>query len=113
MQRNKQIGGSLAPKAPSAFLICALIFLLLSISSPLNVANLILALSIGALSAVLLLAYWHGKGGIYFILGLAAPMLSILFSDLPDFWALGWVINGFFCGFAILLWLFQLKNSQG
>ncbi|KZN65186.1 hypothetical protein N473_01040 [Pseudoalteromonas luteoviolacea CPMOR-1] len=112
MQSNKQIGSSLARKAPMALFLCALIFILLTISSSINWANLILALSVGVLSAVLLLAYWHGKGGVYFILGLAAPMLSILFSVLPDFWALGWVINGFFCGFAILLWLFQLKNSQ-
>ncbi|KZN48829.1 hypothetical protein [Pseudoalteromonas luteoviolacea] len=112
MQNNKQIGMSLASKAPMAVLICAIIFLLLFLGSAINLANLLLALSVGVLSAVLLLAYWHGRGGSYFILGLAAPMLSILFSELPDFWALAWVINGFFCGFAILLWLFKLKNSQ-
>ncbi|MDK1285705.1 hypothetical protein [Pseudoalteromonas umbrosa] len=112
MQNNTQIGMSLANKSPIAIMICAVIFLLLFLCSAINFANLFVALSVGTLSAVLLLAYWHGRGGIYFILGLAAPMLSILFSELPDFWALGWVINGFFCGFAILLWLFKLKNSQ-
>ncbi|MBQ4810373.1 hypothetical protein A7985_07995 [Pseudoalteromonas luteoviolacea] len=110
MQENKTISLSLARKAPVAIAICCTGFVILALVSAFHITNVLLALSVGALSAALLLAYWHGKGGYYFILGLAAPMLSILFSDLPDFWALGWVINGFFCGFAILLWLFKIKN---
>ncbi|KZN46694.1 hypothetical protein [Pseudoalteromonas luteoviolacea] len=110
MKKNNAISLSLASKAPIAIVICCFGFVLLALSSAFHLTNLLLALSVGALSAVLLLAYWHGKGGHFFILGLAAPMLSILFSELPDFWALGWVINGFFCGFAILLWLFKVKN---
>ncbi|MBQ4837085.1 MULTISPECIES: hypothetical protein [Pseudoalteromonas] len=112
MQNNKQIGQSLANKAPIVVITCVAIFILLSLCSPLNWLNLLLSLGVGSLSAGLLLAYWHGKGGSYFILGLLAPMLSIVLSELPDFWSLGWVISGFFCGFAMFLWLFKLLSSQ-
>ncbi|MCF2859447.1 hypothetical protein L1286_18330 [Pseudoalteromonas sp. SMS1] len=110
MQTNNKISLSLANKAPLATLGCSIVFCILALMSTFNVTNVALAIGVGILSATLLLAYWHGKGGSFFILGLAAPMLSILFSTLPDFWSLGWVINGFFCGFAILLWAFKIKN---
>ncbi|TQF69995.1 hypothetical protein [Pseudoalteromonas luteoviolacea] len=110
MQEHNKISLSLASKAPVTIIGCCIGFIILALVSPFNASNVVLAIGVGVLSASLLLAYWHGRGGSFFILGLAAPMLSILFSELPDFWSLGWVINGFFCGFAVLLWLFKVKN---
>ncbi|ALU44880.1 hypothetical protein [Pseudoalteromonas rubra] len=108
MQETQKIGESLANKAIWAVLGCGALFVVLVMNGGLNIGNVVLSLSIGALSAALLLAYWHGKGGSFFIFGLGAPMLAIIFSDLPNFLSLAWVINSFFCGFSVLLLLYKL-----
>ncbi|AZZ98890.1 hypothetical protein [Pseudoalteromonas sp. R3] len=108
MQETKKIGESLANKAIWAVFGCVALFAILAVNGGLNIANVVLGLSVGGLSAALLLAYWHGKGGSFFIFGLGAPMLAIIFSDLPDFLSLAWVINSFFGGFALLLLLYKL-----
>ncbi|RZM80356.1 hypothetical protein [Pseudoalteromonas rubra] len=108
MQETHKIGESLANKAIWAVLGCGALFFILAMNGGLNIGNLVLSLSVGGLSAALLLAYWHGKGGSFFIFGLGAPMLAVIFSDLPNFLSLAWVINSFFAGFALLLLLYKL-----
>ncbi|MCG7537407.1 hypothetical protein [Pseudoalteromonas sp. OOF1S-7] len=108
MQETRKIGESLANKAIWAVLSCCALFAILAVNGGLNIGNVALSAGAGGLSAVLLLAYWHGKGGSFFIFGLGAPLLAIMFSELPDFLSLAWVINSFFSGFALILLLYKL-----
>ncbi|KJZ03409.1 hypothetical protein [Pseudoalteromonas piscicida] len=114
MTESKKIGQQLAQKAPYAVVFTAVVFIVLFMSSEVVWLNQIFASASGIISIVFLLLYWHGKGGMYFILGLLAPMLAVIFSELPDFLALAWVINGFFNGAALALmaYLYLGKDAQ-
>ncbi|WP_462171290.1 hypothetical protein [Pseudoalteromonas xiamenensis] len=57
----------------------------------------------GGLSALMLLGYWHGKGGVWFILSLLMPLVHIVFAQIPSVVALVFAVVGFFFGFALLL----------
>ncbi|CAM4109398.1 hypothetical protein [Pseudoalteromonas byunsanensis] len=106
---SQEIGKSLASKAPWALLLNIALFALLGVidGAPL-LANLLFALLFGAISTALLLLYWHEKGGSFFIFALLMPLLLIILSELNNFIALAWVINGYFFGFAIALIIYRL-----
>ncbi|WP_105168878.1 hypothetical protein [Pseudoalteromonas sp. T1lg23B] len=106
---NQEIGKSLAGKAPWGLLFNVAVFALLGVidGAPL-LANLLFALLFGAISTVFLLLYWHEKGGSFFIFALLMPLLLIMLSELSNFVALAWVINGFFFGFAVALIIYRL-----
>ncbi|PCK32572.1 hypothetical protein [Pseudoalteromonas piscicida] len=114
MTENKQIGQRLAAKSPFAVVFTVIVFAALFVFSEVVWLNQVFASSAGVISVVFLLLYWHGKGGLYFILGLLSPMFAVVFSQLPDFLALAWVINGFFNGAALALmaYLYIGKAAQ-
>ncbi|WP_440055750.1 hypothetical protein ACSLBF_06280 [Pseudoalteromonas sp. T1lg65] len=111
---EKNIGVSLAQKAPFGLIAILALSIVLSVFEPISIENLGLACVSGIASSVLLLLYWHGRGGVYFILGLLAPLLAVMYSELPTFVSLGWVISGFFLGFCIVLIVHQIyqKSAQ-
>jgi hypothetical protein len=114
--QNKQIGESLAKKSPIAIIFTLLAFIPLAMNSSPIVGNLVSALILGAMTVVLLLGYWHGKGGSFFIVALLMPLVLVVIADLPNFIALAWLINCFFLGTAsclfIYLFLSKLKMSE-
>ncbi|WP_419148038.1 hypothetical protein [Pseudoalteromonas 'SMAR'] len=114
MTEYQKIGEQLAQKAPFALLFTVILFSILFAVDKAIWLNLAYALGAGVLSIVLLLRYWHGKGGHYFILGLLAPLIAVMFADIPDFLAMAWVVNGFFAGAAATLWGYHLlmHNTQ-
>ncbi|MBE0369071.1 hypothetical protein [Pseudoalteromonas aurantia] len=109
---NLKIGASLAKQSPWALLLTGLIFLMLFLNQAMNINNVIYAVLLGQLTSVTLLAYWHGKGGIFFIMAVLAPLVLIIVTELPTFIALAWVINGFFFGMALLLFFYHMYVSK-
>lgn len=113
---NKQIGESLAKKSPIAIIFTLLAFIPLAMNSSPIIGNLVSALILGAMTVVLLLGYWHGKGGSFFIVALLMPLVLVVIADLPNFIALAWLINCFFLGTGsclfIYLFLSKLKTSE-
>ncbi|BBN82271.1 hypothetical protein PA25_22560 [Pseudoalteromonas sp. A25] len=109
MINKKEIGRSLADKSIWALLFNTLVFAVLAVvdGAPV-VSNMLYAVLFGLASAGTLLGYWHEKGAHFFILALLMPLLLIIVSELTSFIALAWLINGYFCGFALLLLLYKL-----
>ncbi|WP_275557305.1 hypothetical protein [Pseudoalteromonas sp. J010] len=114
MTENLKIGRQLARKAPYALAITFIIFALLFVFGEVVWVNQVFASASGVMSVVFLLLYWHEKGGLYFILGLLSPLFAVVFSTLPDFLALAWVVNGFFNGaaFTLIAYLYVDKDAQ-
>ncbi|MBD1583666.1 hypothetical protein [Pseudoalteromonas sp. S16_S37] len=109
MVNNKDIGRSLADKAVWALLFNILLFSVFGIFDGMPIlSNIAYALLFGFASAATLLAYWHEKGGSFFILALLMPLLLIIVSELTSFIALAWLINGYFFGFALALVIYKL-----
>ncbi|MCF6434578.1 hypothetical protein [Pseudoalteromonas sp. MMG022] len=106
---NQEIGKSLASKAPWALLFNIALFALLGVvdGAPL-LSNLLFSLLFGAISSTFLLLYWHEKGGSFFIFALLMPLMLIIVSELSNFVALAWVINGYFFGFALALIIYRV-----
>lgn len=107
--QKRQIGQSLAQKSPIGMVFTLLLFIPLAMVSELIVGNLISAIVLGIVTVILLLSYWHGKGGSFFIFALLMPLVLVVIAKLPSFVALAWLINAFFFGasaslFGYLLW---------
>lgn len=115
--QNKQIGESLAKKSPIAIIFTLLLFVPLAINGMPIVGNLISALILGVMTVILLLGYWHGKGGSFFIVALLMPLVLVVIAELPSFVALAWLINAFFFGAATSLFVYlklsKLKKVKG
>ncbi|WP_233997954.1 hypothetical protein [Pseudoalteromonas sp. T1lg10] len=98
-------------KAPLATLVTLILLaVVVGVYGPMW-SVLVIALIAGVGCGVLLLAYWLGKGGIYFILGLLVPLLAVIFAELPNFISLFQLILTFFCGFWSSLWALKLVNG--
>ncbi|WP_105200516.1 hypothetical protein [Pseudoalteromonas sp. T1lg76] len=105
------VGLSLVQKAPLATLVTLILLaVVVGVYGPMW-SVLVIALIAGVGCGVLLLAYWLGKGGIYFILGLLVPLLAVIFAELPNFISLFQLILTFFCGFWSSLWALKLVNG--
>ena len=112
MINNVKIGASLAKQSPWGVLLTGVIFLGLALTDTLNVSNIAYAVVFGHLTSATLLAYWHGKGGTFFIAAVLMPLLLIVMTELPNFMSLAWVINGFFFGLAFSLLVYHIYLSK-
>ena len=112
MINNVKIGASLAKQSPWGVLLTGVIFLGLALTDTLNVSNIVYAVVFGHLTSATLLAYWHGKGGTFFIAAVLMPLLLIVMTELPNFMSLAWVINGFFFGLAFSLLVYHIYLSK-
>ncbi|TMO07994.1 hypothetical protein [Pseudoalteromonas sp. S558] len=108
MSKQPHVGLSLITKAPMGMLITAIIAVIANVLLELNVITLGYAIAGGALSAMLLLAYWLGKGGLFFVLGVSLPLLLVLFTPLAGITALLNLVSGFFFGFCAALVAYKL-----
>lgn len=105
-------GFSLVAKAPWGALITALVLAAMLFFTPVHGEVILLSLTGGAVGAALLLAYWLGKGGMYFILAQLAPLALIVVAPLPDFIALAQLVNAYFLGASVLLTGYRVVRSR-
>jgi hypothetical protein len=107
MSQQPHIGLSLVNKAPIGMLITFLIAALANVFLTLNIVTLGYAVLGGMVCAAILLAYWLGKGGVFFILGVSMPLLLVLFTPLATIAALLNLLSGFFFGFCAMLLIYK------
>ena len=110
MSGQPHIGLSLVNKAPSGIVITVLMALVASLLFELHLTTLVYACVGGLLCGIILIAYWLGKGGIFFILGISAPLLLVVIVPLTTKAALLYLISGFFFGFCLALLGYKLKK---
>lgn len=107
MSQQPHVGLSLVNKAPIGMLITFLIAVLANVFLTLNIVTLGYAVLGGVICAAILLAYWLGKGGVFFILGVSMPLLLVLFTPLATLGALLNLLSGFFFGFCAMLLIYK------
>ena len=112
VQQTPQVGLSLVNKAPAALAVTFTLLVVALLLSTLHVNVLAYAGFSGVLCGALLLAYWLGKGGMFFVLGILAPLVSVIAIDIPSFTSLFQLILAFFSGFWLLLCVFKLVRSK-
>ncbi|KPZ53943.1 MULTISPECIES: hypothetical protein [Pseudoalteromonas] len=108
MSQQPHVGLSLVNKAPIGMVITALVAVIANVLLELNIITLGYAVTGGIVSAVLLLAYWLGKGGLFFILGVSIPLVLVLLTPLASIAALLNLVSGFFFGFCAALLIYKL-----
>lgn len=113
MSEQPHVGLSLVKQAPYGLAVSVIIALVAALSfSSLTVVTLAYAVVGGLVCASLLLAYWLGKGGIYFIAGVSVPLLLVVVSPLASMAALLYLISGFFSGFWLVLLGYKFSNKK-
>ncbi|MBQ4858721.1 hypothetical protein V6248_12995 [Pseudoalteromonas agarivorans] len=112
MSEQPHVGLSLVNKAPMGMLLTALVAVIANVLLELNIITLGYAVAGGVVSAALLLAYWLGKGGLFFILGVSLPLVLVLFTPLASITALLNLVSGFFFGFCAALFIYKLVNAK-
>ncbi|MDO6547624.1 hypothetical protein [Pseudoalteromonas carrageenovora] len=112
MSEQLHVGLSLVNKAPMGMLLTALVAVIANVLLELNIITLGYAVAGGVLSAALLLAYWLGKGGLFFILGVSLPLVLVLFTPLASITALLNLVSGFFFGFCAALFIYKLVSPK-
>jgi len=110
MSEQPHVGLSLVNKAPMGMLLTALVAVIANVLLELNIITLGYAVAGGVVSAALLLAYWLGKGGLFFILGVSLPLVLVLFTPLASITALLNLVSGFFFGFCAALFIYKLVS---
>ncbi|MDO6464464.1 hypothetical protein [Pseudoalteromonas carrageenovora] len=112
MSEQPHVGLSLVNKAPMGMLLTALVAVIANVLLELNIITLGYAVAGGVVSAALLLAYWLGKGGLFFILGVSLPLVLVLFTPLASITALLNLVSGFFFGFCAALFIYKLVSPK-
>ncbi|MEL0633692.1 hypothetical protein V6237_12995 [Pseudoalteromonas carrageenovora] len=112
MSEQPHVGLSLVNKAPMGMLLTALVAVIANVLLELNIITLGYAVTGGVVSAALLLAYWLGKGGLFFILGVSLPLVLVLFTPLASITALLNLVSGFFFGFCAALFIYKLVSAK-
>lgn len=97
------VGLSLVNKAPLGLVITALIAIIATFMFELELSTLAYSVAGGLTCAIILLAYWLGKGGLFFIVGVSIPLLIVIVMPLTSMAALLYLISGFFFGFCLAL----------
>ena len=115
MKDSAQVGQSIIGKAHFGVIIAGLFIVISYFITPLLPEILIQSTIAGLICGLLLLGYWRGKGGLFFILALVCPLVLIVMAHLANFYALLQLISGYFLGLSVLLsafyWLVQHKKA--
>ncbi len=109
---SRHVGFNLVAKAPLGALLTVLTLVALLATQYFYGEAVGYGLAAGVGCALLLLAYWLGKGGAYFILALAAPLLLVVLTPLPNFVALAELIVSYFLGASLLLSIYHLFSRR-
>ncbi|WP_062569894.1 hypothetical protein [Pseudoalteromonas arabiensis] len=113
MSEQPHAGLSLVNKAPLGFVLSVLVAVITSlVFTQLTLNTLFYALVGGVVCSLLLLAYWSGKGGIFFIFGVLTPLALVVISPLATMAALLYLLSGFFSGFWLLLLGYKLMVKK-
>ncbi|SFC20594.1 hypothetical protein [Pseudoalteromonas denitrificans] len=112
MRTSPQVGSSIISQAYIGFILSLLIIVLLCITTEIYIFSIMNGLISGAFTSTLLLCYWRGKGGVFFILALMSPLFLIVFTVLPSFIALFQLIASYFFGTSTLLMLYGFANKK-
>jgi hypothetical protein len=112
MSRQPHVGLSLVKKAPLGLLVTLLVAVVANLLLPLNIVTLAYAMTGGIVCAALLLMYWLGRGGVFFIAGVSMPLLLVLWAPLASVAALLNLVSGFFLGFCLALVIYNLARPQ-
>ncbi len=112
MNQQPHVGLSLVNKAPLGLLVTTITALTAGFLFEIDLLTLLYAFIGGLACAVILIAYWLGKGGIYFIVGVSVPLLLVIMMPLATMAALLYLISGFFFGFSLALLGYQLINKS-
>jgi len=112
MNNQPHVGLSLVNKAPLGLLVTTLIALVAYLVFELDVMTLLYSLAGGLVCATILIAYWSGKGGAFFIIGVSIPLILIVLTPLATMAALLYLISGFFFGFCFSLLIYKLISKQ-
>ena len=96
MKNSAQVGQSIIAQAHLGLILTMCLLVGIQLSEGLTIALIVMSISAGAMCAALLLLYWKGKGGIFFIFALLCPLLLIIFAQLPNFIALAELVIGYF-----------------
>lgn len=111
MKSHQSVGISLIGQAHIGLIIfmCALI---LSLMVSINISALIYGGIFGVITGALLLGYWLGKGGRFFLLAILSPLILIVVSPLASFADIANVLGAFFVGLCGLLCIYRLKKGS-
>jgi hypothetical protein len=112
MNNQPHAGLSLVNKAPLGLLITAMTALIANVFFVLNIVTLGYAIAGGVFCGAILLAYWLGKGGSFFILGISVPLLLVVFTPLASIMALLNLVSGFFLGFCVALIVYKFLLAK-
>lgn len=112
MQTSKEVGISLIGQAHVGALI-SLLVLIASCFVSFDSAVLFYSVGFGGLTGILLLAYWQGKGGIFFIGALLSPLMAVMLSPLDALLLILPLVSGFFLALCAVLTVFnRLKKAH-
>ena len=112
MNSQPHVGLSLVNKAPLGLLFTALIAVIAHLVFELNVQTLLYSFVGGLVCGMTLIAYWLGKGGAFFIIGVSIPLVLIVLTPLATMAALLYLISGFFFGFCFSLLIYKLMIKR-
>lgn len=109
MKTERQVGFSIVSKAP---LGCALSSVLLVVSAiiSLHLELIPLGLASGVVCGLLLLAYWLGKGGSFFILALICPSVAFFYAELNSINEMLQLVISFYWALSVILTIYKLKK---
>jgi hypothetical protein len=111
LSQSQQVGFSLIAQAHIGLLIAASL-LVLSLLFSFSLTTVIYGALFGVFSALLLMAYWLGKGGKFFILALFCPLMAIIFSPLNSFLDVANLICAYFVGLCLVLTAYKMIKGS-
>ncbi|WP_404339284.1 hypothetical protein [Pseudoalteromonas mariniglutinosa] len=113
MNEHARIGFALINKAPYGICVAvAVAFVAGFFFHDLAIVNFYYASIGGMLCALFLLAYWSGKGGLFFIAAVFTPLLLVMVSPLATLASLLYLLSGFFAGFWLLLLIYKVIKAK-
>lgn len=112
MNQQPHVGLSLVNKAPLGLLVTTVIAMAAGFLFEIELLTLLYAFIGGLACAAILIAYWLGKGGIFFIGGVSVPLLLVIMMPLATMAALLYLISGFFFGFCLALLGYKLITNK-
>lgn len=96
-------------KAPIGFVIASALLLISGIIS-FHPSILPLGLLSGLVCGALLLAYWLGKGGSFFVLALICPSIAFFYADMNAFNQMAQLVISFYWALSAILSIYKFKK---
>ncbi|MCF6458235.1 hypothetical protein [Pseudoalteromonas sp. MMG024] len=111
MKTSQAVGFSLIGQAYIGLIVFAVV-LAVSLIFSFNLTVVLYGAIFGAITAALLLCYWLGKGGSFFLLAVMCPLICIIVTPITSFLEIANVLGAFFVGLCLLLTGYRLKKGS-